>query len=106
MVNEEEELTVDRTSKDGLWMKVVSFYKSASLHPHKLHEVLTVEYSREASANSGSLRRDDDSLSLIPQRQAQEQELERFCLPVDCLSIAIVKSRTWRCVCWATTIMW
>ena len=53
------------------------FNKSAKLRPRKLHKVLTVEYSGEAGANSGSLRREffEDSL--------RESSLLLFDGPVD-----------------------
>ena len=58
-------LTVDRTTTEKLWMSVVTFYKGAKVGPNKLHKGLVIQFSGEAGADAGVLRREffEDALN-------------------------------------------
>ena len=56
--NNYSHLEVDRSSKETLWLSVVAFYKSCKLKPEKLARELVVQFSNEAGADSGALRRE------------------------------------------------
>ena len=51
-------LTVDRTSKESLWLTTVAFYKRSLACPEKLKRELCIQFNNEAGADSGALRRE------------------------------------------------
>ena len=51
-------LIIDRTSKDKLWLAVVSFYKGAIKDERKLRRELVIEFDGEAGADFGALRQE------------------------------------------------
>ncbi len=49
---------VDRSSKEAFWLSVVAFYKGCKAKPDKLKKELMIQFTGEAGADSGALRRE------------------------------------------------
>ena len=58
MSTTEYTLTVDRTSPEGMWLTMLSFYKKAIVDSSLLNKLLVIQFAGESGADTGALRKE------------------------------------------------